>query len=190
MNYFNKNKTISIILVLLLIINITALVTIFVQRHGPIIATKPSKQDDIERTTHFLKNEFQFNDLQVKKFMDLQENYMLETEQYKQKIGDAKFKLYGNILENETSTNNPDQLYAIISNNTALIEKRTVKFLSELKSLCTEEQIDKYEMLMAQILMRISPEHRPPEDHRGPPPHRNGKPGERPLPPPHKRNNN
>lgn len=180
MNYFNKNKTISIIVVLLLIINITALVTIFVQRHGPIRAAKPSKQEDIERTTHFLKNEFQFNDLQVEKFMALQENYMLEAEQYKKKISDAKFKLYGSIRDNVTTNKNTEQLYAIISENTSLVEKRTVQFLSELKSLCTEEQIDKYDMLMGRILMKINPDHRPPNDRQGPPPHHNAKPGDRP----------
>lgn len=189
MNYFNKNKTLSIIVILLLIINITALATIFIQQHGPKRPSQPSKKEEIERTTRFLKGELQFDDVQVERFMDLQESYMKETETYKHKIADAKFKLYGSIRDEKEPTTSPDQLYAIISESTALIEKRTVKFLSELKSLCTEEQIKKYDMLMEQILMRINPEHRPPKNHQGPPPH-NAKPGERPLPPPHERIDN
>lgn len=178
MNYFKKNKIISFLVIFLLLINITALLTMFIQgrRSG-----KPSQENEIERTTHFLKEELQFNDEQVYQFVTLQNEFLMETQIYKKKIGDAKFELYEELLNDDASKVDKEKIYAVISENTILTEKRTLKFMSDMKMICNEEQISQYRMLMGQVLRKLNPEHRPPEGAKGPRGDR--PPGQPPMPP-------
>lgn len=160
MNYFKKNKVISILVIFLLIINITALLTMFIQGHR---SGKPSPENEIKRTTRFLKEELQFDDNQVYRFVTLQEEFLAETQKYKKNIGDAKFELYEELLNEQAPKADKEKLYAIISENTLLMEKRAFKFMTDMKTICSEDQRSQYNMLMGQVLMKLNPEHRPPE---------------------------
>lgn len=184
MNYFNKNKTISLIVILLLVINITALVTIFAQRHELIKPQPPSQKNDIERTTQFLKNELQFSNEQIDTFMILQKDFIEKNKIYQRSIGDLKFELYESLrLDQSIDT---ALILSKIANNSYLMEENSYKFFQKLKDLCNAEQSEKFDMLMIRIQMKINPNHRPPEDMEGRPQNRPGHPDDRQGPPPGK----
>lgn len=199
MNYFKNNKIITLIVVLILVINITALATLLVMRFGePKGPNRGPKGEDKQRTAHILKEELQFSDEQLDIFIQLEEAFLKKDEELRHKEAELKSQLIGSLLEEGVEVN-ADSNISLIAANVSEREKITFAFFTNLKELCTEEQKDSFHKLMGMFLRRLDPNHRPPKD--GPegqnppgvhserghmPPHPQGKPGERPLPPPRK----
>jgi Spy/CpxP family protein refolding chaperone len=190
MNYFTKKKWGTLAVILLVVINISAIITIFVQQHAPGRPPQYQQGNALEATTHFLKTELQFSDDQVDVFIKLQDDFLKENEQYKRAIGNSKRKLYSALLLESADTTQNSATLAEIAKNTIALEKNSYVYFQEVKNLCTAEQQKKFDMLMGMILRKINPDHRPPDgnDRPLPPDHKNNRPPDGPPPhPPGKR---
>lgn len=163
MNYFTKKKLITLAIVALIIINVTSLVTIWISQHRPIDQqTYNLPEDAKEATTFFLKNELQFSDEQVATFLTTQEAFLKENQRLMRQIGNARRDLYRSLIHNKKI--NETERYEIISRMTREKEEKTLKYFKELKALCNKNQQKKLDMLMGQILIRIDPTHRHPNN--------------------------
>ncbi len=170
MNYFTKKRLLTLAVTLLIIMNVTSLLTVFVQRHVPprLPAYKLPK-DAREATTFFLKKELQFSDEQIKKYIQMQNKFLKENHQLKRQIGKIKKELFGSLIRNKSV--NEDELISNIGKLNSLIERKTFEHFEEVKNLCNEQQKKKYRMLIGQILMRIDPDHNQRRGENQPPPH-------------------
>lgn len=184
MNYFTKKRLITWAITVLIIVNATSLVTIWMQQHGPIRPPQHElPKDSKEATTFFLKKELEFSDSQVMKFMEMQDEFFKKSQQYQQLIGDTKKELFSGLIDNKSV--NKEDLIAKIGSLNSQREELLYEYFQDVKNLCTEKQQKKYKMLIGQILMRISPNRVPPGRRENP--QQNNHPGQnRPgqMPPP------
>ena len=185
MNYFTNKKLVTLAVILLVIINLSALTTIILQKHAPGKGHQPRQKDAIETTTHFLKTELQFSDEQVEGFILLQDKFLEENKILTQSIGELKHELYSSLFVEGSDLTLNTAIIEQIGKQTMLLEKSSYAYFQTIKDLCTEEQKESFDKLLGQILLKVNPQHQPPHDRKGPPPPLHGeKPGERPLPPP------
>ena len=186
MNYFTKQRLIALAIIALVVINISSIATIWMHKlqpfQRPIGVELP--EDAREATIFFLKNELQFSDEQVEKYLEMQKNFLEENQQIQHQIGNTKRELYSSLIENRKI--DEKKLTARLGQLASLKEEKTYLHFSEVKALCTEKQEKKFGMLMAQIIMRIDPMHQPPAPGNGQ--GSNHRPGQMPPPgqrPPH-----
>jgi len=185
MNYFTKKRLITWAVTALIIINITSLVTIWMQQHRPMRPPHHELPEDAkEATIIFLKQELQFSNEQVYKFIELQDEYLKNSVHFQRKIGDTKRELFSGLMDNKSV--DKDKLIADIGRLNSQREELTYKHFQNMKNLCNENQQKKYKMLMGRILMRIDPMHLKPERGQNPRPsdHPGNRPGQMPPPPP------
>ena len=162
MNYFTKKRMITLAIIALIIVNITCyglpfgLINIVPLLPG---VNYELPEDAKAATTFFLKQELQFSDEQVEKFLAMQDSFLKENHDLQRQIGDCHKELYQSIIKNTEV--NEAELYAKVGELTSLKEEKTVSYFKELKQLCTPRQQKKIDMLIGQILMRIDPMHLP-----------------------------
>lgn len=181
MNYFSSRRFWIFVIVLLLVINITALVTIWLQRHPPQRRGGPPHMNDpAEATSFFLRKELGFTSEQVDQFLRLQKEFMDENGERRRAIGNLKRDLYGSLIDASANLSENDRRITRIGREFAAIEKFTLQYFQKVKDLCTPEQRKKFDLLLGRILMRIDPIHQPPKDRSLPPHPREG--GQNPPP--------
>jgi len=186
MNYFTKKRLTTFAIVLLVIINISSITTILIRRYHPIKHPLPVQMDDkVRATTIFLKTELQFSDEQVKEFIRIQDEFLKESETLRHAIGDLKKDLHRTLIESTDDTLENAARIAEIGNKHSELEKILYQYFINVKNLCTPEQVQKFDVLVRQILFTIDPGHQPPQDKHSPPPHiENGRPPHSDVPPP------
>jgi len=194
MNYFSNKKFWTFVIILLLVINITAMVTIWLQRHRPgRRGAPPQSQRPAEATALFLKTELGFSEEQVGKFLRMQDDFLEQNGKRRRSIGNLKREIYGSLIDSSADSSINDERIARIGREYAEIEKFAFQYFQKLKNLCTPEQREKFDLLLGQILMKIDPMHQPPHKREIPShlrkrgeksPHRKGHPPPPGGPPP------
>ena len=183
MNYFSNKTFWTFVIILLMVINITAMVTIWLQRHHPDgRGAPPQPHRPAEATAFFLKTELGFSEEQVGKFLRMQDDFLEQNGKRRRAIGNLKRDLYGSLIDSSVDSTLNDERIARVGREFAEIEKFALQYFQNVKNLCTPEQQKKFDILLGQILSRVEPGHHPPRGNDrppppdGPPPNHEGRP--------------
>ena len=171
MDWLTKQKTYVGIIVLLVAINLTAIILLWVGRPGPPPMFKNGRSD----TNNFLKNELGLNNDQEEKFKLLRQTLFDSIDVINKQIWVKKLEIQEQAFKENPDTLKVNKLLQEIVSYQIHNEKLMFTHLSALRNILAPDQLDKFNKIISQP-DKISP---PPHDrnNQNPPP-----PGEFPPP--------
>lgn len=171
MNYFLKNRLVFWGIILLVVMNLSALATVWWQQHmrpGP----PPGGRDEPQRIRRILQNELGLTEPQLQQFEKIQRQHRKNSRAVHENMRGLRHDLFAQLSVESPDEEKVEQLTNQIGRAQSELEKLTFKHFTELKNLCNDEQQKRLSSLISELL----PGRRPP------PPHRPGEP-----PPPRRR---
>lgn len=164
MDWLTKQKTYVWLIILLVVINLTTLIFLWVGRPDPPEFSERKRPD----TNKFLKNELGLDDDQDKKLKELREELFDTTETLRELLGNKN-----QLLQEESFKETPDlekvnTLVAEIGELEAQSEMLRFNHFALVKKVLTEEQSKKFKALIGE-----NKKHKPGRDdgeRQGPPP--------------------
>ncbi|HEY4613571.1 MAG TPA: periplasmic heavy metal sensor [Bacteroidota bacterium] len=181
MDYFSKKRLAFWGVVLLVIMNISALTTVWFQQHRrQEVLRRPELErpgPPQQRVMQFLKEELQLTEGQTTQFAEYQKRHFAHARVIRDAIRDLKHELF-----QELSTQGPDtvkvqRLAAAIGAEQSELEKITFYHFLDLKRMCTPVQQPKLDALFDELLRMLDPhpktapgEEPPPREHERRPP--------------------
>jgi len=173
MDYFSKKRLAFWGATLLVIMNISALTTVWFQRHRP---PEPSRRPESERpeppqqrVSQFLKEELELTETQTLQFAEYQNRHFAHAREIRDVIRDLKQELFHELSAPAPDTVKAEKLAAAIGAKQSELEKMTFYHFLGMKRLCAPEQEAKLEALFGELLRMLDPRHKPPPGE-GPPP--------------------
>jgi len=169
MDYFSKKRLAFWGVALLVIMNISALATVWFQQHRPQeLARRPERREPPqERVNQFLTDELGLTEAQTAKFAEYQSRHFAHAREIREAMRDLKQELFHELSAPDTVK--AEKLAAAIGAKQSELEKITFYHFLGLKRLCTPEQQAKLEALFGELLRMLDPRHKPPPGE-GPPP--------------------
>jgi Spy/CpxP family protein refolding chaperone len=169
MDYFNKKRLAFWGVTLLVIMNISALATIWFQRHRPKeLLSRPEPQPSgrepraDDRINTFLKQELDLTETQTGKFVSLQREHFRSAKAIHDRIRDLKRELFNELSVSAPDTVKAGRLADEIGAQQRELEKITFYHFLALKRVCTPEQQKKLATLFGELLRMLDPQRRPP----------------------------
>lgn len=143
----SKNKFLIAVVIGLIVTNLLVIGLVVLRKpHRPPVP-KPPKEIIIERLG--------FNENQIKKYEALIEEHRQAIDEKDRVIRETKNMLYSQLKGNESSYK--DSLIDIISKAQRDIEYLHFKHFSDIKSICTNDQMEKYNDLVNELGRIFSP---------------------------------
>jgi len=182
MDMFKQKRNLIITIVILVVINIITLLLLWIgkPKHNAPRGAENGIDEKV-RIQKLLKEELEFNDEQIQKYLQLRIEHHRETRKLNHELNMLKKEMFDEILEDNTSTALSDSLLSLSLEKQSQIEKLTFNHFFSLKKLCNTDQQKNLQIIMHGIFGPPPPGGKP----NGPPPRemREGHP-----PPPPKRN--
>jgi len=173
MDYFTKKRLAFWGAVLLIIMNLSALATVWFQRHRPQeLARRPEPErrgPPPERVSQFLKEELGLTEAQTAQFAEYQNRHFARAREIREAMRDLKQELFHELSSPAPDTMKAERLAAAIGVRQSDLEKTTFYHFLGLKRLCTSEQQTKLDALFGELLRMLDPRDKPPPGE-GPPP--------------------
>jgi len=174
MDYFSKKRWAFWGVILLVIMNISALATVWFQQHRP---PEPSRRPESERpeppqqrVSQFLKDELELTETQTLQFAEYQNRHFAHASEARDAIRNLKQELFFELSAPKPDTVKVERLAAAIGARQSELEKITFYHFLDLKRLCTPAQQTKLDALFGELLRMLDPRHQPPPRGEGPPP--------------------
>ena len=171
MNYFDKRKIVVIVLGFFLVISVSALTTILVQK-----VDEPEKPPKRERRGNeprpvddFLRYRLELSSDQMEKYKDIQRKYFYSAERIKDQIRDLKQEFYTIITKIDVDKEHADKLSKQIGERHTDLENLTFQHFIDIKKLCDEDQKKLVNELFVEILQHLDPHHKVKGDNKKPP---------------------
>ncbi len=170
MDIFKQNKILIFLVVILVLLNILSLIGIWVLKTGKLLTHNnifylpqteyllQSKSEILDK----LDSELEFNIEQTEKFHKIRNKYHQEIKERMKKIHNIKKKILTEILSKEPEITNVQQNINDIGNFQAEMELNIFLQYKEIKSLCNNEQLIKFEKIIEKILNIPEPDPPPP----------------------------
>jgi hypothetical protein len=145
MDWLTKQKTYVWLIILLVVLNLTTLVLLWIGRPGPPPMIKDNRLD----TNKFLKNELDLSDEKEKMFRQIRQTLFDSTSALNKQMWEKRRE-----VQEEAFKGNPDtQKINILSNEIgdlqSLNEKYMFNHFSELKKLLSEEQLLRFKRIIS-----------------------------------------
>lgn len=156
MDYFTKKRVLFWGAALLIIMNISALATIWFQQHQPpnrLERPEPPEQ----RVGQFLKEELALSGAQVEQFAEYQKQHFLRARELRDAIGNLKRQLFQELSAAAPDTAKVERLAAAIGEHQRELEKKTFYHFLGLKRLCTPAQQARLDALFGELLRMLDP---------------------------------
>jgi len=173
MDYFSKNRLAFWGVGLLVIMNISALATVWFQQHRAqeLLSRPESRRSEPpqHRVNQFLKDELKLTDVQAGQFAEYQKQHFDNARKIQDAIRDLKQELFHELSTRAPDTVKAEKLAAAIGVKQSELEKMTFHHFLGLKRLCTPEQQVKLDALFGELSRMLDPRHKPPPGE-GPPP--------------------
>ena len=145
----------------MLIINAATLALLWLKK--PELPGPPHhREDPIER---ILREKLAFSEDQLADFRDLKRAHIEEARDIESNNHELRQELFA--LDYELQKAEVDSLSEILGDNITTLERKTRKHFSEIKALCTPDQMAKFENLLAEVAELLHK--RPPRGPSGPP---------------------
>jgi Spy/CpxP family protein refolding chaperone len=158
----NKNKLIIIIVGLLILLNVTTLAFIAFNQNNRKGPPPPHPQGQPgDRPDPFIK-EMGFTEQQLVNFEAVKEKHMRRNEEINREIRLKYSAYYGQLKTTQT-----DQSEALAALDTILLLHKKLavsnyEHFEEIKKLCTEEQLSKFNTLIEEVGKQFSADNKPP----------------------------
>jgi hypothetical protein len=176
MDVIQKNRYLWITVVSLVVLNLVLLALLWLGRPTRSGHMPPQKP---ERIRELLKEQLDFSDDQVQRYLELREQHHRHTQRLEAEIRDLKREMFSQVLDERAPIAVSDSLLSLVLEKQAELEKVTFQHFLDLKSLCGPGQKEKLKVLMGEVFRRNMPSM--PKGKDGPPP---AQQGEAPPPPP------
>jgi hypothetical protein len=161
MSYFN-NKNIAIwAIVILVILNITALSFLFVNRPDNITKYEQQERETRHnRVRNFMRDDLQLNDTQLNVLQKEGEQYYLETRNYNKEIHNYKRLLYRELFNEEGIDSLRIKAFIdSIALKHGDIEMAKFEHFNRIKGICNPDQVQKFDELMDEIVNAMERKH-------------------------------
>lgn len=169
MDYFTKKRLAFWGVALLVIVNISALATVWFQQHRPWRGPEPGRRESPpQRVSQFLKQELALTEAQTRQFAELQNRHFTQARATRDAIRDLKDELFRELSAAAPDTAKAERLAAAIGARQSELEKMTFYHFLALKRLGTPAQQKKLEALFGELLRLLDPRRQQPGE--GPPP--------------------
>lgn len=155
MDIFTQNKSLSRIIVFLIILNLT-LIGIFIWREF-------GTQGHLEKPPHkkiteILSSELKLSDKQVLEFERIREDFFLKEKQLETSIREARDLMNVEMFNKDINESLVKDLAERISEYEYNMEMLRLEQAKELKKICTPKQLEKFEFLVIEIRDYFQPE--------------------------------
>lgn len=158
MDYFKKKQLVFWGIALLVVMNISALATVWYQQHRlPPPHEMPGPQPPDPR---FLHRELGLSQQQVQQFAELQRSHFEQASRIQQAIRQLKEEQFQQLTAASSDAARADSIAGEIGHLQAQLERETFHHFLALKKLCTPDQQRKLNHLFGQMLRRMEPPHR------------------------------
>ena len=179
MDMIKQNRYLWFSVIFLVSLNIFTLAILWIGRPaGPGLGKGllPPPQEQ-ERIRQLLKEQLNFNDAQVQRYLALRDQHRQQALQLESEIRELKHQMFSQVLEENAPAAVSDSLLNLALAKQAELEKITFRHFLDLKNLCGPGQKEKLRLLMGEVFRRNQPP-RMPEGNNLPP-----QDDERPRPP-------
>jgi len=189
MNYVAKNKMLTWLVVLLLVVNTASIAMFWLGKAKQTEHTEETEQPK-GKPEDFLVKELKLDAVQQAKLKILAKEHREAIKEFHEAIKDAKQNFF-NLLKQQNTPDSIKQTAAtVISRITEKIDLLTLAHFNKVRALCNAEQQKKFDEIIQQIIDRMGeqrrsggPDQPPPDDQNGDShPPRDEQHGDRPPP--------
>jgi len=159
MTYEKKYKWALSGFIIMLIMNIAVLTTIFV------VKQKEHRHDERNgsvslKVQRFIEHELDLSDAQKKEFKQLRQQHFKETKILYKDIGTYRKELFSELKggEKNGSAVRIDSLTNLIGDTQTQLDRAVYSHFVKLRSICNEEQRQKFDQIMQKVMQRLDPE--------------------------------
>ena len=172
MSYFTKERTLFLIIIILVLVNIGSIGSIWLWKlkDRPCLPPPPP-QSEKQDGRKFLTEELKLNPSQVEKFEALREEHFKLTSKYNEEMRKNKDDLFSLLNQNVPDSNKASEIASKIGELQKQIDIATFNHFAKLREICDDTQKTKFGKIIEDVLRKMAP----------PPPH---PPGAPPQPPP------
>ncbi|HMS32918.1 MAG TPA: Spy/CpxP family protein refolding chaperone [Ignavibacteria bacterium] len=181
MNYFDKNKILTIAVVALIITNLGILVYLWYERSQNFNSTgrmssgermqRPEGKPPQDRMTseggpkEFLILELKLDEKQKEDYGKLVDEHRAEMKRIREKIRNEKDDMWKEITKPKNENNTAERSAAEIGEDQKQIELITFAHFQKVRELCNDDQKKKFDEVIQETLRMMGPENPPPPLH-------------------------
>lgn len=166
MNYFKNNKTANLLITILIILNVSLMVFIFVQYDMWKTAVKKNESKQ-ERTSHIMKESLNLSESQQNLFRESGQAYFEQMKKISPEIKKLKRNLYEEIFEINPNKDKINEILEELSVQHKELEIAKFEHFQELKEICNPEQEEKLKEVIKSMIDRMEIRHHGQQKHRG-----------------------
>lgn len=148
MDLIKRNKTLTWLVVILIIVNVAVISFMWLNRPGESLLPPPPPPQNRSAgdLVKFLRNELNLNERQVKEFNELRRNHFTAVSTHAKEMHQLKKSLMDNVFLGKEI--NADSLSKQIGRLQAKIELETYNHFNDLKEVCGKEQVEKLRKIL------------------------------------------
>ena len=174
MNEYKGIKFLRWAILLLVLCNIGLLITLWLKPRNETSFAYPRG----ETPRDFVVRELKFTTEQTKQYDALVHDHQQAMQRLRHGAMDYRQQLFNNLATDQKDNNKPDSLARVIANIQLEIEMVTYRHFAQVRALCTEDQKQQFDKIIADVIRKMNGGMHPPGERPGPPPD-----GHRPPPP-------
>ena len=148
-----KNKILLIIIGFLLITNIGMLIFLLGNKPADKPATAVSRQGGFAET---LQKEIGFNEDQITTYKTMREKHRAEMKPLFEQLRQTKTAFYGKVYSYDENPVTLDSIARPIGDQQAALDKKLFLYFTQLRKLCTPEQVSRFDSILPQVVARMT----------------------------------
>lgn len=154
MDIFKQKNYLIVTIVILIILNLGILTMLWINKPDhPKMPNRPhDRPNEQEQISTLLKQELEFTDEQIDKYLDLRMKNRNHIELLDNEIRILKRQIFDKVIIENTKEDIPDSLLFLILQKQEQIERSTYQHLLDLNQLCDSEQQNKLQLLLHRLL--------------------------------------
>lgn len=161
-----ENKRFTVVSISILVILNLVLIGLIV---GPRFGKKDHNRKGEDRRSEFVARKLGFSDTQKQSYDSLNTHHRKETKMLQQRIDGKRREMFKLTRNKDTSFEMADSLSSVIGILVSDMEFRTYEHISNVRALCTEDQLQRLDSLVQRMIKSHKPDD---QDNREPPPPR------------------
>jgi periplasmic protein CpxP/Spy len=155
MDILQKNKLLTLLVTVLIIINIALIASFWIFNDKHENGNPNKEKTEVNNIIDFFKIELAFNPAQSDSIEKLFKNYLVKSNEMREKIRRAHNEINNKVLKN-INTYEVKNEFENLGNKKAELDKMSYEFFYDLRSLCNEEQKGKFDNLFKDIIRLIN----------------------------------
>lgn len=161
-----ENKRFTIVSISVLVILNLVLIGLII---GPRFGKKDYNRKGEDRRSEFIARKLGFSSTQKQSYDSLNVRHRKETKMLQQRIDGKRREIFQLTRNKDASIEMADSLSSVIGTLVSDMEFRTYEHISNIRALCTEDQLQRLDSLVQQMIKSRKPDD---QNNREPPPPR------------------